>query len=80
MTPTKLVPRANETEAYDEIFKLLSHLHAQTVLICGEGMENFMNHNDDIKSNYLWSICDLTERSLLLLGKVGRPVEIIRSE
>ena len=80
MEPAKLVSRTNEGEIHDEIYKLLSHLHAQTLLICGEGMENFMNHNDDIKSNYLWSICDLTERSLLLLSKVGRPTDMIKDE
>ncbi len=80
MEPAKLVSRTNEGEIHDEIYKLLSHLHAQTLLICGEGMENFMNHNDDIKSNYLWSICDLTERSLLLLSKVGRPIDMIKDE
>ena len=80
MEPAKIVSRTNEGEIHDEIYKLLSHLHAQTLLICGEGMENFMNHNDDIKSNYLWSICDLTERSLLLLSKVGRPTDMIKDE
>ena len=80
MEPAKLVSRTNESEVHDEIFKLLSHLHAQTLLICGEGMENFMNHNDEIKSNYLWSICDLTERSLLLLSKVSPPGEKLRDE
>lgn len=80
MEPSKLVMRTDETDAYDEIFKLLSHIHAQTLLICGEGMENFMNHNDDIKSNYLWSICDLTERSLTLLSNARRPGGVLRDE
>ena len=80
MEPSKLVVRSNETDVYDEVFKLLSHLHAQTALICGEGLENFMNHNDDIKSNYLWSICDLTERSLTLLSNVRRPGEVLSEE
>lgn len=80
MKPIKLVHRTNESEVHDEIFKLLSHLHAQTMLISGEGMENFMNHNDEIKGNYLWAICDLAERSLQLLSKVSRPVEILKAE
>lgn len=62
---------ADDCELRDEAYKLISHLHAQTMLICGEGMENFLNHNDDIKGNYLWSICDLAERSLALLSRMS---------
>jgi len=42
----------------------------ETMLISGEGLENFSAHNDEIRSNYLWSICDLAERSLQLLSQL----------
>ena len=61
---------AKDQQTRDELIKLISHLHAQTNMICGECLDNFMRHNDEIKSNYLWSICDLAERSLALLGNI----------
>lgn len=60
----------NENDLHDELFKLITHLHSQTLLICGEGLENFSNHNDEIRGNYLWSICDLAERSLQLVKQL----------
>lgn len=70
MQKSNVVVIADDFEVRDEVYKLISHLHAQAMMICGEGLENFSNHNDDIKSNYLWSICDLAERSLVLLGRL----------
>ncbi len=70
----------NDHEVHDEVFKLITHLHAQTLLICGEGLENFSNHNEEIRSNYLWSICDLAERSLRLLSQLRAPDDIIKTE
>ncbi len=65
---------ASDQKTRDELIKLISHLHAQTNMICGEGLDNFMSHNDEIKSNYLWSICDLAERSLALLGSMDSEI------
>ncbi|MES2832269.1 MAG: hypothetical protein V4695_09785 [Pseudomonadota bacterium] len=70
MEPLKAVFQSSEVELRDEAYKLISHLHAQTMLICGEGLENFGNHSDEIKSNYLWSMCDLAERSLMLISRM----------
>jgi len=70
MGQSKASSRVEQTELRDEAYKLISHLHAQTMLICGEGLENFSNHSDEIKSNYLWSMCDLAERSLMLIGQM----------
>lgn len=56
-----------QEHAHEELRKLLSHVHAQVMLICGEGLENFCNHNDQIKSDYLWAINDSIERALSLL-------------
>ena len=56
---------------HEELYKLLAHVHAQTSLISGEGLENFCNHSDEIKSNYLWSICDAAERAMALLDRAG---------
>jgi hypothetical protein len=69
----------NEDAVRDEVFKLITHLHAQTLLICGEGLENFSNHNDEIRSNYLWSICDLAERSLHLLSQLRAPDSVVKA-
>lgn len=70
MQKSNVVVIADDFEVRDEVYKLISHLHAQAIMICGEGLENFSNHNDEIRSNYLWSICDLAERSLVLLGRM----------
>lgn len=51
----------------EELYKLMAHVHAQMMLISGDGLENFCSHNDEIKSNYLWSVCDAAERALALL-------------
>ena len=80
MNASNVIQVTNDFEIRDEVFKLISHLHAQTSLICGEGLENFINHNDEIKSNYLWSICDLAERSLTLLSRLPVPGEVIKSD
>jgi hypothetical protein len=71
MNVPKTAYLSDEFEVRDEVYKLISHLHAQALLICGEGMINFSNHNEDVKNNYMWSICDLAERSLGLLGTLS---------
>ena len=58
-------------EPRDELRKLIAHVHAQTILICGEGLENFCSHSEEIKSNYLWSISDSAERALKLIDNVA---------
>lgn len=63
----KIIQLQHHTELHEELRKLLGHLHAQTTLISGEGLENFCNHNDQIKSDYLWAITDTAERALKLL-------------
>lgn len=78
--PTKVIFRSDDADVHDEIYKMLSHVHAQTLLICGEGMENFLCHSDEVKSNYLWSLCDLAERFLSQLAKLGRKAEVITDE
>jgi hypothetical protein len=59
-------------EVQEEVCKLITQLHAQAAMISGEGLENFNNHSNDIKDNYLWSICDLAERALALITRVPR--------
>ena len=70
MNAENAVRTAQNLSVRDEVFKLISHLHAQSIMITGEGLENFMLHNDEIKSNYLWSMCELAERSLVLLASM----------
>jgi hypothetical protein len=80
MDSAKVLFLGSDYEVRDEVFKLISHLHAQVLLISGEGLENFTNHNEEIKSNYLWSICDLAERSLALLSRLTPPGAVIKAE
>lgn len=80
MGQPKAVFQASEFELRDEAYKLISHLHAQTMLICGEGLENFSNHSDEIKSNYLWSMCDLAERSLMLISRMQTSPENVKGD
>ncbi len=63
----KIIEMQQHTELHEELRKLLGHLHAQTMLISGEGLENFCNHSDQIKSDYLWAMTDTAERALKLL-------------
>ncbi|MFT5533527.1 MAG: hypothetical protein ACI802_001760 [Candidatus Paceibacteria bacterium] len=63
----KIIEMQQHKELHEELRKLLGHLHAQTMLISGEGLENFCNHNDQIKSDYLWAMTDTAERALKLL-------------
>ena len=71
MAISKLVVVNRSMELHEELRKLIGHVHAQITLISGEGLENFCNHNDQIKSDYLWSISDAAERALTLLDRAG---------
>ena len=67
MAVSKLIMVNRTTELYEELRKLISYVQAQTSMISGEGLENFCNHSDQIKSDYLWSISDAAERALTLI-------------
>ena len=67
MSITPLTVVSLPSDEPEELRKLLSHIDAQIMLICGEGLENFCNHSDEIKSNYLWAIADTAERALRLI-------------
>lgn len=69
MEANKLVIVSNEVDPSEELRMLIAQVHAKTLLISGEGLENFCNHNEHIKSNYLWSITDATERALQLIDQ-----------
>lgn len=71
MAISQLVLVNRNVDLHDELRKLIAHVHAQTILISGEGLENFCNHNDQIKSNYLWSITDAAERALQLIDNAS---------
>jgi hypothetical protein len=71
MAISQLVVVSRNIELHDEVRKLIAHVHAQTMLICGEGLENFCNHSEQIKSNYLWAIADAAERALNLIDNNG---------
>lgn len=51
---------------FEELRKLLSQLHAMTMMVSGEGTENFCLHNEDIKSAYIWAMSDVVGRALQL--------------
>lgn len=69
METNKLVIVRNEVDTQEELRTLIAQVHAQTLLISGEGLENFCSHNEHIKSNYLWSISDAAERALQLIDQ-----------
>ena len=71
MEPNKLVIVSNEVDTQEELRMLIAQVHAQAMLISGEGLENFCNHNDHIKSNYLWAITDAAERALQLIDQAA---------
>jgi hypothetical protein len=55
----------------EELRKLLSQLHAMTMMVSGEGTENFCLHNEEIKSAYIWAMSDVVSRALKLTDKVA---------
>ena len=61
MAITQLLRPNRNLELHEELRKLMSHVHAQVILISAEGLENFCSHSDQIKGNYLWSIADAAE-------------------
>ena len=69
MDTNKLVIVHTESDTNEELRMLISQVHAQALLISGEGLENFCSHNEHIKSNYLWSITDAAERALQLIDR-----------
>lgn len=50
----------------EELRKLLNQLQAMTMIVSGEGVENFCLHNEDIKSAYIWAMSDVVARALIL--------------
>lgn len=69
MAISKLVIVNRNMELHEELRKLVTQLQAQIALISGDGLENFCNHNDQIKSDYLWSMSDLSARALALIDR-----------
>ena len=60
-----IVNLTGATAQFEELRKLLSQLHALTMMVSGEGMENFCLHNDEIKSAYIGAMSDVVNRALL---------------
>ena len=71
MTTNKLAIVGEAVDAHEELRMLISQVHAQIILISGEGLENFCSHNEQIKSDYLWSITDAAERALQLIDRTA---------
>ncbi len=69
MAISKLVIVNRNMELHEELRKLITQVQAQIALISGDGLENFCNHNDQIKSDYLWSMSDTTARALALIDR-----------
>lgn len=67
MAISKLAFVTSNMEMHEELRNLLTQVHAQIILISGDGLENFCNHNEQIKSNYLWSMSDTIARALVLV-------------
>lgn len=70
MAVSKLVIVNRSIEVHEELRKLLTQVQAQIALISGDGLENFCNHNEQIKSDYLWAMSDITARAVALIDRV----------
>lgn len=70
MAISKLVIVSRNIEQHEELRKLITQVQAQIALISGDGLENFCNHNDQIKSDYLWSMSDTTARAIALVDRI----------
>lgn len=70
MAISKLVIVNRNIEQHEELRKLITQVQAQIALISGDGLENFCNHNDQIKSDYLWSMSDTTARAIALVDRI----------
>ena len=70
MAISKLVIVNRNVELHEELRKLITQVQAQIALISGDGLENFCNHNDQIKSDYLWSMSDTTARAIALVDRI----------
>jgi dihydroxyacetone kinase DhaKLM complex PTS-EIIA-like component DhaM len=70
MAISKLVVVNRSMEVHEELRKLITQVQAQIALISGDGLENFCNHNDQIKSDYLWSMSDTAARAIALIDRV----------
>ena len=71
MAISKLVVVNRNIEVHEELRKLITQVQSQIALISGDGLENFCNHNDQIKSNYLWSMSDITARAIALIDRTS---------
>lgn len=69
MAISKLVIVNRNMDMHEELRKLITQVQAQIALISGDGLENFCNHNDQIKSDYLWAMSDTTARALALIDR-----------
>lgn len=69
MAISKLVIVNRNMDMHEELRKLITQVQSQIALISGDGLENFCNHNDQIKSDYLWSMSDTTARALALIDR-----------
>ena len=69
MAISKLVIVNRNMDLHEELRKLIMQVQSQIALISGDGLENFCNHNDQIKSDYLWSMSDNAARALALIDR-----------
>ena len=71
MAVSKLVIVNRNIEVHEELRKLLTQVQSQIAIISGDGLENFCNHNDQIKSDYLWAMSDTAARALALIDRAA---------
>ncbi len=66
-----IVNFAGASAQLEELRKLLSQLRALTMMVSGDGTENFCTHNDEIKSAYIWAMSDVVDRALALTERAS---------
>ncbi len=71
MAFSKLVIVNRNIEVHEELRKLLTQVQSQIAIISGDGLENFCNHNEQIKSDYLWAMSDIAARALALIDRAA---------
>ncbi len=58
----------------DRLADVLAHLHAQLVMITGNGHENFAEYSDEIQASYLYGCSKQAQEAVDLLRAVAPAV------
>lgn len=62
--------RDTDVEVINQLHAKLEHLRSMTIMLCGEGYQNFEQYNDEIKENYLWACSNMAKEARDLSRKL----------